>query len=145
MPTEIRSNRPPLIWSILTNKCPRCRKGHLFVNENPYHLSTTMHMPENCPTCGQRFELQTGFYFGTGFVSYGISVFLLGLVFILWAVIKGLSYKDNSIFWCLGLGIATLLILQPVLQRLARSIWIAFFVKYDKSWQSQKGSSEVFS
>jgi hypothetical protein len=103
-----------------------------------------MHMPDNCPVCGQRYELQTGFYFGTGFVSYGISVFLLGVVFVLWAVIKGLSYKDNSIFWCLGIGIVTLLLLQPMLQRSARSIWIACFVKYDKDWRLHKGSSEIF-
>lgn len=102
-------------------------------------------MPEHCPVCGQRFELQTGFYFGTGYVSYGISIILIGAVFILWAITKGLSYKDNSIFWCLGIGIVSLLLLQPVLQRLARSIWIALFVKYDDDWQSQKGSSEIFS
>ena len=144
MPVEIENYKPSVIWSVLTNKCPRCRRGHLFIDSNPYHLGNTMHMPEHCPVCGQRFELQTGFYFGTGFVSYGISVLLLGVVFIFWAFIKGLSYKDNSIFWCLGIGIVSLLLLQPVLQRLARSIWISFFVKYDKNWQSQKGSTEVF-
>ncbi len=144
MHTDKENSKPPLILSVLTNKCPRCRKGDLFVNSNPYHLSTTMHMPDNCPVCGQRYELQTGFYFGTGFVSYGISVFLLGVVFVLWAVIKGLSYKDNSIFWCLGIGIVTLLLLQPMLQRSARSIWIACFVKYDKDWRLHKGSSEIF-
>src|ERR1700721_348911 len=137
MSSENNDTHPGIIKSVLTNRCPRCRKGSLFINPNPYHLTTTMQMPEHCPTCGQRFELQTGFYFGTGFVSYGISVLLLGVVFISWAVIKGLSYKDNSIFWCLGIGIASLLLLQPVLQRLARSIWIAFFVKYDKNWRLQ--------
>ena len=145
MCAEKINNNGSLVWSVLTNKCPRCRTGKLFSSSNPYNLTSTMHMPTNCPVCGQRFELQTGFYFGTGFVSYGISVLLLGLIFIIWALTAGLSYKDNSIFWCLGTGTATLIILQPVLQRLARSVWLACFVRYDKNWQSQYGSSEVFS
>jgi uncharacterized protein (DUF983 family) len=141
---KAEASKPNLILSVLANKCPRCRRGDLFENSYPYHFKTTMHMPEHCPCCGQRFELQTGFYFGTGFVSYGLSVLLLGMVFIIWALTIGMSYRDNRVFWCLGTGIAILVLLQPVLQRLARSIWIAFFVKYDKDWALTKGSTEIF-
>jgi hypothetical protein len=94
-----------------------------------------MRMPERCPVCGQKYELQTGFYFGTGYVSYGLSVTLIGAVFVIWALVFGLSYKDNSILWCLAVSAAITLMLQPLLQRLARSIWIAFFVRYDRDWQ----------
>jgi hypothetical protein len=66
------------------------------------------------------------------------------MVFIIWALTIGMSYRDNRVFWCLGTGIAILVLLQPVLQRLARSIWIAFFVKYDKDWALTKGSTEIF-
>lgn len=135
---------PGLIWSVLSNKCPRCRQGKLFTSSNPYNFKTTMRMPEHCPVCGQRYELQTGFYFGTGYVSYGLSVLLIGAIFIVWALTLGLSYTDNSIFWCLTISALSTLALQPVLQRLARSIWIAFFVKYDKHWQEHFGSSEIF-
>jgi len=135
MRAENPNSKEGLLRSVLTNKCPHCRKGNLFTDPNPYNLKTTMRMPEHCPVCGERFELQTGFYFGTGFVSYGLSVFIIAIVFLLYALFIGLSYKDNSIFWCLALGAALLLVLQPVIQRLARSIWIAFFVKYDSNWQ----------
>lgn len=101
-------------------------------------------MPERCPICGQRYELQTGFYFGTGFVSYGISVLLLGIIFVVWYFTLGFSYKDNSVFLCLGLSTAALILLQPVLQRLSRSIWIAFFVRFDDDWQNNEGSGEIF-
>lgn len=144
MCAKITGSKPGLIWSVLSNKCPRCREGRLFTSSNPYRFKTTMRMPEHCPICGQRYELQTGFYFGTGYVSYGLSVTLLGFIFIAWALTIGLSFRDNSIFWCLGTGIVTLLLLQPVLQRLARSVWIAFFVRYDKNWRLVKGYNEVF-
>jgi len=101
-------------------------------------------MPEHCPACGQRYELQTGFYFGTGYVSYALSVMLIGAVFIIWALVDGLSYTDNSIFWCMGTAAAAALILQPVLQRLARSVWIAFFVRYDPDWRHHYGSTGIY-
>ena len=131
MRTEQSDNRPGLLQSVLANKCPHCRKGDLFINPNPYDLKDTMKMPDACPVCGQRFELQTGFYFGTGFVSYGLTVFLSGLTFIIWWFTIGMSVHDNRLFWWLGCNAALLLLLQPPIQRLARSVWIAFFVRYE--------------
>jgi uncharacterized protein (DUF983 family) len=135
MCAERSGSKPGLLVSVITNRCPRCRKGKLFSSPNPYNFKTTMKMPEHCAVCGQRFELEPGFYFGTGYVSYGLSIMVLAMVFIGWALTIGLSYRDNSVFWCLGVSTAILLVIQPMLQRLARSIWIAFFVKYDGDWR----------
>lgn len=131
-----KTKKRGLLTSVLTNRCPRCREGKLFTDPNPYHLKTTMRMPERCPVCGQPYELETGFYFGTGYVSYGISIFLTAVFFVIWFFTLGISIKDNSIFWWLGVNSALLIILQPVLQRWSRSIWIACFVRYDRNWQS---------
>lgn len=120
-----------LVASVLTNRCPRCREGKLFTNPNPYQFKTTMRMPEQCPVCGQPYELQTGFYFGTGYVSYGLSVMTCAISFLLWYFTIGISIYDNRLFWWLGLNAGLLIVLQPLLQRLSRSIWIAFFVKYE--------------
>ncbi len=128
---------PGLILSVLTNKCPRCRQGDLFTVSNPYRLSTTMRMPEHCPVCGQAYELEAGFYFGTGYVSYGLSVFITGLCFVAWYLLIGISIYDNSIFWWLGANGVLLILLQPVLQRLARSIWITCFVRYNRGWREE--------
>lgn len=86
--------------------------------------------------CSQRFELHPGFYFGTGYVSYGLSLMIIILCFVLYALIIGLSIEDNSIYWALGISTAVLFLLQPVLQRMARSIWIAIFVHYDPDWKT---------
>ena len=127
-------SHPGLLTSVLTNKCPHCRQGNLFITSNPYDLRNTMQMPEACPVCGQKYELQTGFYFGTGFVSYALSVLFTGITFIMWWHFVGMSVKDNRVFWWLGLNAALLVLLQPVLQRLSRSLWIALFVRYDKRY-----------
>jgi len=131
MSVEILTKKPGLLWSVLANRCPHCRKGKLFSDPNPYHLKNTMKMPEHCPECGQPFELQTGFYFGTGYVSYFVSLFIIILSFIAWYFTIGFALHDNRIYWWLGSMSVLLIVLQPVLQRLCRSIWIAFFVRYD--------------
>ncbi len=79
------------------------------------------------------------FAFFRGSAAESVSV-----VFTTWTLTLGMSFRDNSIFWCLRVGVVILLLLQPVLQRLSRSIWIVFFVRYDKDWAINKGSSEVF-
>jgi len=135
MSTENVSSRPGLLWSILTNKCPHCREGKLFSNPNAYDLKTTMRMPEHCPVCGQPFELQTGFYYGTGYVSYFVSIFIIILSFVAWYFTIGFSLHDNRLYWWLGVMSVMLIALQPLLQRLCRSIWIACFVKYDPNLQ----------
>jgi hypothetical protein len=133
MPSEKPASKKGLLKSVLTNKCPRCRTGNLFVDPNPYHLKNTMKMPETCPICRQKFELQTGFYFGTGFVSYGLTVFFSALTFVLWWFTIGVSVHDNRLYWWLAINALVLFILQPPIQRLARSVWIAFFVRYENN------------
>lgn len=92
-------------------------------------------MPEACPVCGQAMEPEIGFYYGTGYVSYGLSLMFCGISFILWVLLIGISLKDNRIFWWLGINTALMIVIQPLLMRLSRSIWIAFFVKYDPQYK----------
>ncbi|MBC7552759.1 MAG: DUF983 domain-containing protein [Taibaiella sp.] len=137
MQNQEHEKHPGLMKSVITNKCPHCRKGRLFIDSNPYHLKTSLDMPVNCPVCAQPYELQTGFYFGTGYVSYGLSVLFLMVSFVLWYVLIGISIYDNSVFWWLGICCTLLFLLQPIIQRLSRSVWIAFFVRFDPSAASR--------
>ena len=132
----ISESTPALLTSVLTQKCPRCRRGDLFTHPNPYKLKTMMDMPDNCPVCGQPLELQKGFYFGTGYVSYGLSVAFTAMCFVVWFLTFGISISDNSIFIWLTVNALLLIALQPILQRLSRSIWITCFVKYDPDWSA---------
>ena len=79
-----RSNRPNYFWSMMTMKCPRCRRGHMFKNNNPWNLKKTLAMPEKCTECGQPFELEVGFWYGTAYVSYALTVALSITTFVAW-------------------------------------------------------------
>lgn len=130
--------KPNLVLSVLQNKCPRCRQGKLYEEFNPYKLKKFMKMNEHCPACGQPTEPETGFYFGTGYVSYALSVAMSVATFVAWWVLIGFSLYDNRLFWWLGFNGVLLIVLQPVLMRLSRSIWLAFFVYYDANWRREK-------
>ncbi len=125
-------NKPALLPGMLTMKCPNCRKGHMYVNKSVFPLKEMLQMPEKCEVCGQKFELEVGFYYGTGYVSYALSVGLYFLSFALYWVFIGLSFRDNSMFYCLGASTALVLILQPWLMRLSRVLYLYMFVKYGK-------------
>lgn len=90
-------------------------------------------MPEHCPVCGQKLELQTGFYFGTGYVSYALTGLLCAVTFVLWWFTIGMGFNDNRIWWWLLTNGGLLVLLQPLIQRLSRSIWISIFVKFQPS------------
>lgn len=121
-----------LIPSMLKMKCPNCRKGNMFITRNIFPLSRLLEMPEKCEVCGQKMELEVGFYYGTGYVSYGLTVGLLGICFVAYWIIFGLSYLDNSIFIALGVSVFIALIMQPWLMRISRVLYLNMFVKYGK-------------
>lgn len=89
-------------------------------------------MHEHCAVCGQPMEIEPSFYYGTGYVSYALSVAVSVASFLAWWVIIGLSLKDNRFFWWIGFNAVLLILLQPYLMRLSRTIWLAFFVRYDR-------------
>jgi hypothetical protein len=112
----------------------------------PLPQGRTFHLPESIrsqaddedagalPVCGQPFEIEVGFYYGTGFVSYALAVLVSGISFVAWKLTLGMSLQDNRLFWWLGVNAILLLALQPALMRLSRTIWIYFFVWYDPAW-----------
>lgn len=87
-------------------------------------------MPEHCPNCGQKYELEVGFYYGTGYVSYALSIALFVAVLILYWLFFGLSFMDNSVYYYLIASISIVLLAQPWLMRISRVLYLNMFVKY---------------
>ena len=97
-----------------------------------------MKMPERCPECGQPFELEVGFWYGTGYVSYALSFVLSVATFLAWWVLIGLSTQDYRFFLWMGLNALFLVVIQPWLMRLSRVIWLYFFVRFDPDYKYTK-------
>lgn len=138
---EVKRPKPNYYWSMLTMKCPRCRRGPMFKNPNPFRklkLSYIFDMYDNCPVCKQKYDLEPGFWYGTGYVSYALAVAVSATTFIAWLVLIGVSTDDNRIFWWLCLNAVLLVVIQPWLMRLSRVIYMRFFVRYDENYEVTK-------
>ena len=92
-------------------------------------------MHERCPICGQPLDMEPGFYYGTNMVSYALAVIFSILSFVLWWMLIGFSLQDKRVFFWLGINAVLLVLLQPPLMRLSRSLWLSFFVPYSSRWK----------
>ena len=140
METEISTPKPNGLWSMLTMKCPRCRRGNMFTHKSAYRklsLKYIFDMPENCSECGQKYDMEPGFWYGTSYVSYALTVALSVATFVAWVVLIGVSVKDgdNRIYWWLVINAVILIVAQPWLMRISRVLYIRFFVSYDKDYK----------
>ncbi len=120
-------------------RCPRCRRGGMFRDDNPYKKFSLTHifdMPDHCPVCHQKFDLEVGFWYGTGYVSYALAVLFSAFTFILWWIIIGVSYDDNRVIWWLVFNGVLLAVLQPWLMRMSRVVYLIFFVKYNENYDT---------
>jgi len=138
MCAEKKDQKPGYLWSLVHHKCARCRSGDMFKTKSAYQLKRFMTMNDKCPVCEQLMEIEVGFYYGTSYVSYALTVALSVTTFVAWWVLIGMSVNDNRFFWWMGSNIALLVVLQPYLMRLSRAIWLSFFVRYNANWNTEK-------
>lgn len=113
----------------------------MFKNKSAYRklsLKNIFAMPDACAECGQKFDLEPGFWFGTSYVSYALTVALSVATFVAWYVLIGISVNDSRIFWWLGTNAVILVVAQPWLMRISRVLYIRFFVSYDKDYEKTK-------
>jgi uncharacterized protein (DUF983 family) len=119
------------LYTIGILKCPRCHEGDLF--ETPtFSFKKPFDMPDKCPHCGQKYVLETGFYFGAMFISYIITAFLM---FGLFGIVKFLLGFDVLTSF---IAITVVIFLLFVwLFRVSRAVWLSFFVKYNPNINSK--------
>lgn len=117
-------------------RCPRCRKARMFVNNSSYNFKQTLHMHEECPECKQAFDMEPGFWWGTAYVSYALAVAFSASTFIIWYVFIGFGLNDNRVFWWIAINAILLIVIQPWMMRISRTIYIYFFIRYDRNYKT---------
>ena len=63
-----------VINSILTGSCPKCQEESMYVEKNPYKLSTLYKMHDTCSHCHTQYKIEPSFFYGAMYVSYGVTV-----------------------------------------------------------------------
>jgi uncharacterized protein (DUF983 family) len=115
-----------LVLAVVRCQCPTCRKGSLFVQKSIFPLKHLLKMNEYCTECGQKFKGESNN--GPG-INYALTTIILFLNAAWYYPIFGMSYKDNSFFYFLATSILVVLLLQPLLMRLSRAIYLYLVLK----------------
>lgn len=124
------------MYSIFRQKCPHCHEGDLFVNRNPYILKEIWDMPYKCSVCGQLYQLEPSFFYGSMYVNYGLTV---GLSLAVFGAMYGLGSDWSLESYLVGI-IGSIVLAAPITFRLGRTIWINMFVSYDSKAGNQTDS-----
>jgi uncharacterized protein (DUF983 family) len=112
------------LYSIIQQKCPRCHEGAMFETSS-FSFKKSFDMLSECPHCGQRYNLETGFYYGAMFLSYAIvALYMFGGFAILYF---GLGI---DVWWAFSGLVVGAGILYVWFFRVSRIIWLNFFVDY---------------
>ena len=115
------------VLSTLKLKCPKCRKGNLFINQNPYALRQLNKMNKCCSNCNLKFVIEPGFYQGAAYVSYALQILTSIVIFNLFFWFTSLTINQILIMICFSI-----IVMTPYYVVLSRSVWLAFFVPFDK-------------
>ncbi len=115
-----------MLWATFALKCPRCRQGYLFKNRNPYALKELSSMNKTCSNCKMLLDPEPSFYYGSMYVSYGLTVGFSILTFLIWYF-----FFDVDVMYYLIFNAIFLLALVPYTFQLARAVWITILVKYN--------------
>ncbi|MBU6351079.1 MAG: DUF983 domain-containing protein [Chloroflexi bacterium] len=98
------------LGALLRQRCPVCLRGQVFCSLFGMH--------SHCPTCGIKFERESGYFLNAMFVGYAAG-FLALLPTALW-----LTWRNVSIAVFSVAIIAQTTLLTPLIFRYARLIWM---------------------
>lgn len=113
------------IYSILGGKCPRCHEGNFFKHAFTMNIFKVNKIEKKCSKCDLKYMIEPAFYFGALYVSYGITVAICIVTFIISKIIFDLALLSSFIAVFI-----VLILFIPVNLRLSRILWINIFINY---------------
>jgi uncharacterized protein (DUF983 family) len=103
--------------AILNQRCPNCLQGKVF--------DGILHMRERCLVCDHVFIREQGYFQGAMYVSYGLGLFVAGLLTAVTIAVLP-SHSDTMALFII---IPVFLVTVPVLFRYSRVIWMHLFYR----------------
>jgi uncharacterized protein (DUF983 family) len=108
------------IRTALAGKCPKCEKGDIFAHKGNIFLLRVPEMHEHCPVCGYKFEKEPGYFLGAMYVSYGMTILEMLVIFF-------------ATYWFVPLAVFFVIVFAAMVVfsffnfRIARIFWINMF------------------
>jgi hypothetical protein len=110
----------PLIYSIITEKCPYCHKGDVFMNNK---LISIPQMNPHCNNCKADFTGEPGYFFGAMYLSYAIAVGAGIITFLLLWYLLGIRSFNTHVFSIISI----VLLISFKNFKWSRIIWLKIF------------------
>lgn len=129
------------LYAILNHKCPRCRRGDIFVYPLFKKLSKFAQTHKACPHCSLVYEREPGFFFGAMYVSYALTMgLLLGIGFVLFYF-----FGDPALSVYITTVVITVIVLLPVVFRYSRTLYLHAFggIKYQEKYAAADKNTGV--
>ena len=103
-------------------RCPRCHQGQLF-SYPALNITKFAQMPAQCPVCGQTFEPEPGFYFGSMYITFGFNV----ATFLVLGVLIYYLLDDPDTWVYVGVITGATVLLTPIILRYSRAVMLYLF------------------
>ncbi|MEQ7798580.1 DUF983 domain-containing protein [Pedobacter sp. ASV1-7] len=120
------------LYAIVHSKCPHCRRGDIFTGS--LYGFNIQHTNTHCPHCGQRFEIEPGYFYAAMYISYAMNCAELITLSIATYILSG-GYLEFDAFWLyVGVIFTGTLLLSPFNYRYSRVIllhWLSPKIKYN--------------
>lgn len=115
-----------VIAGIIREKCPKCGTGDVFIKKGNPLTFTMPKMHSHCPVCNHKFEKEPGYFFGSMFISYAITVAEM-------IILIALTYYVIESFVTIIVLVGLMAILLSTFNfRLSRMIWMYMFDGKDR-------------
>ncbi|MBE8721691.1 DUF983 domain-containing protein [Sphingobacterium pedocola] len=119
---------PSELKSAAIGKCPRCRKGDMFVG--PLLSFSSKKMRSSCPYCSLKFEKEPGYFYVAMYVSY---VFVVAELVTACVGTYIITHNMESPWLYLTVAVLATIILAPFNYRYSRIVlmyWLTPAFKY---------------
>ena len=122
-------------YAILHGKCPQCRRGPIFSGSSyGFNIQRTNY---SCNHCGQRFEIEPGYFYAAMYVSYAMNMAeMISMGFATYYASGGRLDFDSVWIYVSVIFLGSLL-LSPLNYRYSRIIllhWLSPKIKYNPDY-----------
>jgi uncharacterized protein (DUF983 family) len=119
----LSSTKSSTLVDILRQRCPRCRRGGIFLHSIFLGFPK---MRQRCPACDLKFQREEGYFLGAMYISFGLALAIIAFIAaLLWAITGWWITKD--VIW----AVVLFLPLAPSISLFARVLWIYLDQTFD--------------
>ncbi len=104
-------------------RCGRCGSGKLF--------DGWFRLKDHCPRCGMRFEREEGAFTGVYLLNFGLSLFLLWAVMMVYVAMRAMSDGPVDATGIVVAAVLVSVVVPIAFYPYAKTIWIAMHLAAD--------------